>query len=299
MGWLDRQRLRKWLSVGANARALARAQAQWSALDTIAAADLPATRTLRRWRSQHPGPSRVFRPALAGGLALATMVLMIGPPLATRVQADARTGAGEQRDVVLEDGSRIRLNTASAVEITYSQGRRIVRLLEGEAMFEVMPDDNRPFVVEAAGGRVTALGTVFVVRRKSWTQGGGGVASGIEHAISVQSGDGQVRLTPGQTSEWPMGGRPGAARPIRDPNATQWARGALTFERQPLVKVAAELDRYTSDRIVVIGAVRTLKVNGVSTPSRPLDALLALESGRHIEVTRIPGLIVVRAPPSK
>jgi FecR protein len=65
--------------------------------------------------------------------------------------------------VTLADGSHVELNSQSAIAIHYDAGQRRVRLLEGEAWFEVSPDPVRPFVVEASGGTVTALGTAFNV----------------------------------------------------------------------------------------------------------------------------------------
>lgn len=296
LGWLDRRRLRQWLANDANVKALAQAQAQWNALDAAGAADLPASQALRRWRPARRTTARSVKPLLAGGVIFAALVIGFGPGVFTRVQADARTGTGEQREIILEDGSRIHLNTASAVDVDYTGGKRAVRLLQGEALFDVRSDPARPFVVETGGGRVTALGTIFVVRRTPWTQGGGGAASGVKHAIQVESGAGLVLLNPGQTSGWRMAGRPRPSSAIADPNAVGWARGRLSFDRVRLTEMTAELDRYTSDRILVLGSARELKVSGAATPARPLDALMALEGGQHIRITRLPGLIVVRAP---
>ena len=73
------------------------------------------------------------------------------------------TAVGEQREMQLPDGSMIALNTDSQLEVTYGENYRDVRLLKGEALFEVTRDPARPFIVDAGIRRVEAVGTAFVV----------------------------------------------------------------------------------------------------------------------------------------
>ena len=47
------------------------------------------------------------------------------------------TGVGEQRSVMLADGSRVTLNTASRLSVRLASNRRVIELLKGEALFEV------------------------------------------------------------------------------------------------------------------------------------------------------------------
>ncbi|MEG1029854.1 MAG: FecR domain-containing protein, partial [Brevundimonas sp.] len=75
------------------------------------------------------------------------------------------TGVGEERLVQLADGSSVRLDTASRVRVRFDGDRRFIELQEGQAFFTVAHDASRPFVVAAGDARVTALGTVFDVRR--------------------------------------------------------------------------------------------------------------------------------------
>jgi transmembrane sensor len=71
------------------------------------------------------------------------------------------TKFNEQRSVVLEDGSRVTLNTASRIEVELKKNHRVVRLAKGEALFEVAHDTSRPFDVEAGSTVVRAVGTEF------------------------------------------------------------------------------------------------------------------------------------------
>ena len=75
------------------------------------------------------------------------------------------TRRGEMRVVTLADGSTVSLNTKSRMKVIYSAERRLIRLDEGEALFDVAKDALRPFVVRAGDTDVAAIGTSFVVQR--------------------------------------------------------------------------------------------------------------------------------------
>ena len=75
-----------------------------------------------------------------------------------------QTVVGQQELISLPDGSTVHLNTNSEVDVSYSEQRRVVRLLRGEAYFEVARMLDRPFHVYANGGLVQAVGTAFSVR---------------------------------------------------------------------------------------------------------------------------------------
>src|SRR6218665_510159 len=144
------------------------------------------------WQSAlelEPAPAPQWRNmfALAAGLAIllagAVLFLSLGrspgwsptnvvaeAPSQTSVQqAQATpneyvTGIGERRSIRLPDGTTVTLNTRSRLVVAFSSERRLVRLVQGQALFEVVRDRNRPFTVQAVDRQVTALGTVFEVR---------------------------------------------------------------------------------------------------------------------------------------
>jgi transmembrane sensor len=96
--------------------------------------------------------------------AAAIAIAFVGP---RRPQPDATpiaTEVGAMRDLQLSDGSIVKLNTDTVLTTVFTAGERRVRLVQGEAYFEVAKDAARPFVVEAAGLGVRALGTAFNVR---------------------------------------------------------------------------------------------------------------------------------------
>ena len=86
------------------------------------------------------------------------------------LEADYHTAPGESRSMMLADGSAVQLDTDIALAVRFNGQERKVELLSGEASFTVAPmqgAETRPFVVEVANGMARALGTQFMVDRKS------------------------------------------------------------------------------------------------------------------------------------
>src|SRR5690606_29472129 len=115
---------------------------------------------LTRW--ERAGFRSGFLRATAA-VVVASLCIAVGIAFYVRSSGVA-TQLGEQRVLTLEDGSRISLNTASRVVVKYDSNARHVELKEGEALFEVEKRPDWPFIVTAAGRRIQALGTSFVVR---------------------------------------------------------------------------------------------------------------------------------------
>ncbi|QIG79069.1 FecR family protein [Stakelama tenebrarum] len=222
-----------------HAATYARLQRLWGAsggLDSLAGSIAPSRaidrRTLLRGGA---GAAAAVIAVLGGGR------LMLGP----HPFAEYRTGPGERRVVTLADGSRAELSTATALALDFSPSRRRVRLLQGEAWFDVAADRARPFEVEAAGGVTRALGTAFAVAAK----GNGARVSVTRHRVRVTLDDASRELGEGRMLEYGTAGigeSTGA-----DPARLAWRDGRLVFSGQPLGEVAAELDRWTGGWTVI------------------------------------------------
>ena len=119
-----------------------------------------ARRVKRRWRPQW---------VAAAVLALVVAPLMVWFGMRAPPALEYQTAQGEQRVIVLPDGSRMSLDARSRVAVHYSDDARSIQLLEGRANFEVAKDVTRPLRVKAGPRTVTAVGTVFTVERE--TQG--------------------------------------------------------------------------------------------------------------------------------
>lgn len=122
----------------------------------------------------------------AGGWGMMQIMTPQGPPTQLAAGSPGRTEtlatiAGETRAVRLADGSMLALGSDSAVTLEFDEARRRLRLLKGQARFEVA-HERRPFVVLAGGGSVTARGTVFEV---ALTQAGRVDVRLLEGAVDV------------------------------------------------------------------------------------------------------------------
>lgn len=171
------------------------------------------------------------------------------------------TGKGEVRDIALPDGSRMTLDTDSAVRLAFAEGRRNLVLDRGRASFAVKHDAGRPFAVEAGAHAVVVLGTRFDVRLDPALF----QVVVSEGRVSVSGAAGSKPLVLGAGEQ--LVERPGAAAAVSPADGGEegsWRRGVLSFHDEPLSAVVAELNRYTDDRLVVRDrALAGLHITGV------------------------------------
>ncbi|WP_338581763.1 FecR domain-containing protein [Pseudomonas sp. MAG733B] len=176
------------------------------------------------------------------------------------LMADQRTGTGERRRVRLDDGSQLQLNTATAVDIRYSDTLREIRLLEGEIQIETALDAlARPFVVHTAEGSIRALGTRFVVRRDAEQS----LVSVQEHAVEVRCADlsgPAVRVDAGQQLSFRRDAIDAVQRAA--PQADAWTRDMLVVNDWRLGDFVRELQRYRPGHLGCEPAVAALRISG-------------------------------------
>lgn len=242
---------------------------------------------------QDPGifPKAVRQPGWRRGLlAAAAVALTIFTALwVVRSQDQAlqhRTSQGEQRTIALQDGSRVHLNTATTLNV--GAGGREVKLLEGEAFFDVRSQPSRHFSVDAGAGQIRVLGTQFNVLRN----GDDVLISVLEGRVAVeargQAGteESSFELSVGQTLE--IGGEAGP-RLLDDGSdlarVKAWQEGKVDFDRTPLHEAVRELSRYTPEALRVADpSLEELRVSGVFR----IDRLADLDSVRFALENSLP-----------
>ena len=189
--------------------------------------------------------------AAVAAIAVAAAVLFSGSVFGSgqgKPQTETfATATGEQREVRLADGSVIVLNTSTRLDVTLTSQERLVRLGAGQAYFEVA-HRAAPFVVEAGGHRTTALGTAFEV----YVQPEGLVVTLVEGSVSVSAPGQQAprRLEPGQRLQ--ISGDVSSIREVDTDFATVWKTGMVEFRDATLSEAAAELNRYSQTRILLM-----------------------------------------------
>lgn len=241
------------LQSDAHARAYAdteRAWQQWQSLQAssrmreMAAAAMATTAPKRRKRAGLP-----WRPLLLAASVAVVAIIGFGqllPLFAPKAMPVAYgTQLGEQRSEWLADGTRITLNTQTELEVRYSRAQRDIVLKRGEVMFEVAHDAERPFVVSAGGGTVTALGTQFQVREESRTAAVTLLQGSVEVALAAE----RKLLVPGDQATYGSAG-PGIRVRQVDPAAVSgWTQGRLDFSGLPLAEAVAEANRYSTVKL--------------------------------------------------
>ncbi len=233
------------------------------------------------------------------------------------------TAVGEQRQLVLEDGTRVFLNTDTSVVVKYNEQTRRVELRRGEALFNVAKQADWPFIVVAGDRQVRALGTSFVVRRDrqrlavtlvegkvtvSPEQGqsaGEGAGEGAVVATQAepapqpaQLGKDVITLTPGQRLTFTRG----AATKLDTPSvekATAWRRGQVILDDTPLRAAADEMNRYNAIKLVVEDPeASALLINGLFQAGDSTHFANAVAQAYGLEVIERGDEIVLSGKPN-
>jgi transmembrane sensor len=229
---------------------------------------------------------------MAWGPGIAAMVVTVFALVAISFYFHLRpqrfeTAIGEQRSVVLGDGSLVTLNTGSAVEVRMTNDRRIVRLLAGEALFQVAHDGARPFDVTTGDTTVRAVGTQFNVDRRAT----GTTVTVVEGRVAVLTTHGSTQTA---VESRPLEAGEQLTLSPRRPRhvvrtdvaaAIAWTQRKLIFEHRRLGEVADEFNRYNRQVIEIPSdELRNQEVTGVFQANDPASFLTFL--------ARIPGVTI-------
>ena len=252
-----------WRSEPANAEAYRRVEKIWAdagkLVDDPEIADaLEAAMSRKAGAASSRGVPRTLLGLAAVGAAAA---LAIGAWAWQQSRTVFATGVGEQRLVQLADGSSIRLDTASRIRVRFADDRRLVDLERGQALFTVAHDRDRPFIVDAGATQVTAVGTVFDVRRDGATVR----VTLVSGAVDVTpEGEGRAvrRMAAGEQTRVSSNGLDTQAADVEA--ETSWTDGRIVFRDTPLRQAVSEVNRYLTAKIELDAAsLDAVPVNGV------------------------------------
>jgi len=202
-------------------------------------------------------------------------------------QSDYHTAPGKQLTVVLDDGSRLTLNTDTALAVDFSGNQRHIELLRGEAYFQVSPDKNRPFIVSNGVANARAVGTAFSVKKTDSdmrvivSEGTVEVSAGKANAPALVHINQQVDYQQGRIG-------PVMSSDILETLA--WQRGQLIFKRQQLSRVIQEVNRYRSGQIMLINPkLKERVVSGVfdtADPNAVVDGIKTTLKVRSVSLSK-------------
>lgn len=280
-----------------HADALIKAQQQWLMLGTLSRSTsanallkarsptvvplLVKTRDRRRWLHWATAAIVIFASLPA---------LFLLPDAWLRWQADYYTATGEIRQVTLPDGSRVDLDSHSAIALDFNNEERRVRLLSGNAWFIVAPlgkNEMRPFRVEAKDGITQALGTQFSIDLNS----NGADVMVHEHSVRV-SYQGQSLVLAEQQGAYYADNH--LARRAFSSSQFAWRRGWLIIDKQPFSDAVAQINRYQGQKVIVVNpALRKRIVSGTFALNHPENAIETLRQTLGAEQMTLPGMTLL------
>jgi transmembrane sensor len=283
------------------------------------AAELPPdTRAdLKLWAAENAGDRAASRrhfvkwgalaAGVAGALVLGGYFIKSQGLLAHSQSYTTRTG--ETRVVTFEEGSVAYLNTQTEVRWMGDERDRRVELVQGEALFDVVHDESRPFRVMLGDSEIQVLGTRFNVRRKVDDEVVVTVLEGTVKVRGYSSGATSSDWTRTLHADEGMKYRPIGL--IEEPHQTvaldsvAWRGGKVTFSGKPLAEVVEDLTRYTDQRIQIRDAsIANTNVGGSLSVQNVRKALDALERQLHgtdtpIVIRESGGVLIIEAAPHK
>jgi len=314
----ERAAFSRWLSEDPrNKLAIKRAADFWYGLDAplseLSAQEISARGGEAPARAWSPGAgvfshARVFAGAAAALVLCFVAVFYFSARPVTETEYYS-TKIGETRELAFSDGSHVTLNTNTILEQEFSKRTRKIRLVSGEAIFDVAHDEKRPFLVYASDGVIRAVGTRFSVRVQSdavkVTVSEGLVALRQRSPVSEKADSAPPEEAPavmiGKGEAGEIEREKGAVKEeITDRDLTErmsWAQGQLVFYDQALSDVIGEVARYTTTEIQIDDPVlRSRKITGILQIGDVDRMLEGIEGSLGVTARRVsPDLVVLSA----
>jgi transmembrane sensor len=208
------------------------------------------------------------------GLLLPAAWLGVYSQPVLRWRAGYQTALGEQKHLQLQDGTRLVLNTDTALDVHYGdehyQAQRQITLHQGEVWLETGHQDKRTLVVTTPHGQLVPLGTRFNVH----VQARQTILAVTEGAVRIQLANGQSSVVPAGQQRAFSHDLLGRASAVSD-SVGYWQQGMLLAQEMPLETLLAELARYRHGVIRCHPDLKQIKVSG-AFPLRDTDAALDL-----------------------
>jgi len=249
-------------------------------------------------------------------LGLIAVLLSFAPDFKQNIKSEYlyTTITGEQRSLPLADGSVVHMNTATTIRIRFEDQIRNIDLLDGEAIFQVAHDSERPFRVHTGNAVTEAVGTVFNVYRHT----GQTTVSVIEGKVAIEqpskdisredvndelSGEfstvnqmddistphmsPRLMLVAGDSAALHQNGAVQMTHDINMASVTSWRLRKLVFERETLATIVREYNRYNKLQIHIGDpALADTRFTGVFIADDPESLISFLKLAGGIKAER-------------
>ncbi|MEM9685260.1 MAG: FecR family protein [Pseudomonadota bacterium] len=252
--------------------------------------DTSASRRTRRGsKARRRERSRRWVAFGAVGFALSACLVFLLVPFANlRIQADHITETGETRTVRLEDGSALHLAADSAVAIDFMPRNRSVRLLAGQAFFDVAHDAARPFSVTAGDLIVTVTGTRFAVAQNSQRVAVAVASGSVRVDLDKRTPD-TISLEPGDRLAFAISSGERSLSKLPPNDIAAWRSGQLVAHNATLADVVEEIGRYHHGSIWLkdesLAQRRVTGVFNLNSPAAALEAAVGVHGADILDIT--------------
>jgi len=186
------------------------------------------------------------------------------------------TAIGGEYALILSDGTRVWLNADSELEypVEFVKKERIVKL-SGEAYFEVAPNPEQPFIVEAGGIQTRVLGTSFNIQAYRNEKSVYTTLLTGSLRVAVADGGDAVVLTPGREAIWEKGSGAIQVEAVNAEDAIAWRYGNFIFEEEDIEVVMRMLSRWYEVEFVFDGGRKEKHTfSGRMSKDESLDTVL-------------------------
>ncbi len=206
---------------------------------------------------------------------------------------------GDKAELSLSDGTHVTLDSGSSFQYPERFGDRIREVfLDGEALFEVPGDKQRPFIVVAQDTRIRVLGTRFNVRAWERTRSVEvAVDEGsVSFSLKQQSAPASVIIPRGHSSRIDQGQPPTDPEPVDMEQYLGWLRREANFQNIRVSEILSQLERWYDIKFVLLDKSIAFEQLTVFIDSRPIDEILELIAALTAQTYERTGSLVVLSP---
>lgn len=197
------------------------------------------------------------------------------------------TGKGERASITLPDGSHVTLNSASQLSYipqTYNRKERQIKF-EGEGHFQISPNKECPFLINARGLNIKVLGTTFnLLVRNDKKEAKLTLEEGRVLLSSIRSGKSVILNSNQQAILNQANGEIIVMKEEAAQSASAWKYGDLIFKNTPLANVIETLqENYGMEIQIDCKECLTDSFTGTITTSDLNEVLDILEKTYHLK----------------
>lgn len=189
---------------------------------------------------------------------------------------EMKTEYGNRSEILLPDGSRVRLNAGSQISYNLNETGKIREIkFHGEGFFEVAKDE-MPFIVTTPDGlRIKVLGTTFNL--SAYEDDSTVLTTLIEGRVELENGDKNTALTSGQMASFDKSTHEIEYKKSNLSHTYGWLSNKLYMENMSLAEVCKYMERWYDVEITFTGNIgKQIHYSGVLQEETIYDVLDAL-----------------------